>query len=842
MEVDIRKIVSRSDLKIQGTVRRAEGGLPIGNGTMGTLVWTSPVSLKTQINRVDVFASDSTSNSFNERHADYGYACAFADICFAGYSQDVFDETTTQTLRLYDAFGSIEGNGVKAEFFACEGRDVLAFRLNDQRETPEGITVLLRFLRPAEVRTRSHLACSAFELKPDAAILRQEFTEERFYCASAVAVTVSDNDFVLRYDNESGGRHDGIEGRAHILLGQEQETAVRICLKPKKGVSCVYISSAAAMDRESDVSAAACALARDAAKEGFDALRAMHEPFWAQYWNRSFVELSGDAEAELVQTHYQYFYYLMACCARGSYPFNFGGMLFSPRGDLRHWGAMQWYANLSLYHNPVCASGRFELDAPYFAQLNRNYEKYAIAAKQQWDSEGIFIPEVCGFDGPEILPDTIAAELKDLFLVRKSFDESSDAFRAFAYGKRPHESRWNFKHYEKWEKGVLQVSNRGAGIFNFTTHMMGSQVGYAYEYWKYYRYTGDLEHLRTKGYPIIRGVAEFFRTFPNLRQGEDGLLHVYHTNSSEGFFNSTDSMESLCTIRGILKIAQAAARALNTDAPLCRRWQQVLSHLAPLPQTDNPKITAPIPQTEKPIWVGAVCDFHIDERSRLRPNMTPAMFCEQWNSATAQTDPQMYQTGLETFDYLKANNAPDSRAFAFEMSRMASIAAFAGDGQLVRQILCAQLQAVNASAEYCYYENNGSVPVFENRLTAREGVNAISAERLGNAADGLQNALLQSCGGAPDQPGLLRICPAMPVQWSARFRLYAMGGFIVEAQCEKGRARKVVIISQNGEPLRLVNPFDGPFLLERGQKAETIHTAQWAGETSKGEKLILTAL
>ncbi len=42
--VDIEKIVSRANLHYDGVVRRSEGGLPIGNGVMASLVWTSPTA------------------------------------------------------------------------------------------------------------------------------------------------------------------------------------------------------------------------------------------------------------------------------------------------------------------------------------------------------------------------------------------------------------------------------------------------------------------------------------------------------------------------------------------------------------------------------------------------------------------------------------------------------------------------------------------------------------------------------------------------------------------------------------------------------------------------------
>ncbi|TFG44838.1 MAG: hypothetical protein E4H40_08970, partial [Candidatus Brocadiia bacterium] len=68
LSVDYQKLISRSDLKYNKQVARSEEGLPVGNGRMGTLVWTTPSSLKFQINRVDVYANNRNTNSFNKRH------------------------------------------------------------------------------------------------------------------------------------------------------------------------------------------------------------------------------------------------------------------------------------------------------------------------------------------------------------------------------------------------------------------------------------------------------------------------------------------------------------------------------------------------------------------------------------------------------------------------------------------------------------------------------------------------------------------------------------------------------------------------------------------------------
>ncbi len=62
--------ISRADLVYDQPVARSEEGMPLGNGRMGTLVWTTPAQMRSQINRVDVYANNSYTNSFFERHND----------------------------------------------------------------------------------------------------------------------------------------------------------------------------------------------------------------------------------------------------------------------------------------------------------------------------------------------------------------------------------------------------------------------------------------------------------------------------------------------------------------------------------------------------------------------------------------------------------------------------------------------------------------------------------------------------------------------------------------------------------------------------------------------------
>jgi hypothetical protein len=99
LSVDYEALISRADLTYDKPVPRSEEGLPVGNGTMGSLVWTSPSALK--INRVDVYANNSYTNSFNRRDWDYAFGCGYVDIDFVDFGEDVFpDERKERVLVL----------------------------------------------------------------------------------------------------------------------------------------------------------------------------------------------------------------------------------------------------------------------------------------------------------------------------------------------------------------------------------------------------------------------------------------------------------------------------------------------------------------------------------------------------------------------------------------------------------------------------------------------------------------------------------------------------------------------------------------------------------------------
>jgi len=175
------------------------------------------------------------------------------------------------------------------------------------------------------------------------------------------------------------------------------------------------------------------------------------------------------------------------------------------------------------------------------------------------------------------------------------------------------------------------------------------------------------------------------------------------------------------------------------------------------------------------------------------------------------------------------------------MSPLARVLASMGLAEPFKQVVLAQLKCVNAEREYCYFNDTGRIPIFENRLTVREGVNCLSAQRLGNAAAGLQLALCQSEPPAPGKDPVIRLFPACPDDWDAEFSLWCHGGFVVTSARRQGTIPCVKINSTLGGVCRLRNPWgeQAVRISGAGEQSVLCSGSLLQFETSPGDEMTL---
>jgi len=580
---DPRATISRADLDYLQPAARSEEGMPVGNGRMGSLVWTAPSALKFQINRVDVFAMHASSVSFPRADSDYAAGCGYVDLNLSSAGDDVFSgETFHQHLSVYDGLMAAQGKGVTARVIAWPARDVLAIEIDDQRAQPEPVNVDLRMLRyesqfipgknfaltqehAVEVHTAEHTARSRLDIRDGRILLSQQFSERDFYDSSAVAIGALGRSARARYLNES---------------------TVQLSVAAARGKFTLLISSAATFDAKQDVGALALAEMDAAVPRAFDGLLADTVAWWRDFWGRGHVTLhSTDGQADFVGENYNYFLYLMGASSRGKYPPRFGGLLWRTTGDLSRWGSQYWWANTSAYYRNLMPAGRLDLMDPMFDLYSGMRESCAVAARQQWGSQGHWIPEIVFFDGLEKLPDDIATELQDLMLVRKPYEQRSAAFQAFAEVRNRHHARWNFQADGEWVNGHYVVPTKGHGIFGHCTHILGPGTRIADLFWQRYQYTMDEAWLRDRAYPMIKGMAEFYRNFPNFRKEADGKYHIRNINNGESHteWGSSDSPYETYCMNLIFPLAIRASEILGVDADLRPQWQEIKANLVRLP-------------------------------------------------------------------------------------------------------------------------------------------------------------------------------------------------------------------------------------------------------------------
>jgi hypothetical protein len=418
-----------------------------------------------------------------------------------------------------------------------------------------------------------------------------------------------------------------------------------------------------------------------------------------------------------------------------------------------------------------------------FSMYSGMYESCAIAARQQWGSQGIWIPEIVAFNGLEKLPDDIAEELRDLMLVRKPYDQRSPRFQWFVETKNRHHARWNFEADGKWEQGHYVVPVKAAiqperfaspegvdGIFGHCTHILGSGARIANLYWQRYEFTLDKDWLRTSAYPMIKGSAEFYRNFPNLKKEPDGKYHIQHVNNGEGNWNSSDSPNEISCMTMIFPLAIRASEILGVDADLRPLWKDIMDNLVRLP-----------------------------ERPRREGGSRGGYGAFVYGGAGA-----IEPLGSE----------PELKSMFLNFNRLASFIDSAGIG---------------------------GPQIFRNRLRLREGPGAIDAEHIGGLSSGIHSSLLANAAKNPGDDPIIQVFASWPKEWDAEFTLLARGGFLVSSSQKKGAIEFAELVSQLGQQCRFLSPWKEKevTLYRNGKRGESLSGPMLEFATSAGERILI---
>lgn len=754
--VDYKALVSRADITYFSPTTKPEEGFPIGNGRMGTLVWTTNNILNLQVNRVDVFAQDSYSESGG--CSDYCGGCGKIEVDFG---EPVFkpDKTFKGHLSIYHGLVRFLGNSVKAEVFAWSEDDVIGIRIDDKRKDPPPINVDLGMLRDTEIneRIKDHRVNSAFHQREERIFLVQEFSEKKFYCRSALGVDIIGWEF----DRKKSGSTDLPFRR-------------RLVIEPGSGPLTILISSSASFDKDKGVISEAMEKLKTAGKLGFKRMFSDTKIWWKDFWRKSFLHLhSSDGVADFLERCYTYHIYLMASSSRGKFPPKFNGMLWTTNGDERAWGAQYWLFNEEAMYYPLFAANHLELTDPYFNMYSGMLDNAEVAARQRWGSKGIFIPETVAFNGPETLPEEFAKMVRSILLGQLPYEKMPKDFRKLGISKN------RLSHI-----GTIFTAE---GRWSWTLAIISGTAELGLQYWQRYQLTGDRKWLQDRAYPMIKGAVEFYRNFPKMRKEQDGLYHLYDTNVHEAFWGVKDSIFDLAALRGVVPLAIQASEILGVDEDLRPKWKELLEQLAPYPLNEGGNSAFGLgPGT----WAACCKPTTTNKMNVEQVWLYPLLF-EDWTLETKDE-------AIDKIAQLTYENLPDRKALlkgeaVANHSRLVVFATRMGRRDDVKRLLPVFVATTIYDAP--------------NALSLWEGVQAMTSENLGLASYALQESLLQSLSPKPGEVPVICLYPAWPKSWDAQFSLLARGGFMVISEFKRGEIQFVNIKSLLGKRCLLRNPW-----------------------------------
>ena len=777
-------------------------GIPLGNGNMATLVWIDESGSKMQFNfgRPDVFYRGSaTATWHNKSHTDGNSKVGHVDI---GFSGNPFASICNQDLHAYDGYESVQGSDVSARIVAWRDRDVFAIEITDHRATPSVITVDLNRMLPDAVKGLYRNTSTQSQWN-NLLVLQQVFSEKcdtgiaenDFYCASACVVAV--------------------QGRT------VSATNSRLTLPAAKGTFTIYVGSAASMRPTADVVAMATAEVQAALATTFAAIFDSSAAQWHEFWQKSFIHLPATHDASFdrsLEQHWLFYLYCMNTCQRGDFPIHANGGIFNVQDGWQYWGSMYWWFNSSRQTlAPVLEQANHpELADPYFRMLSRQFPRINRAAIQQWGAgkDAIYIQETFPFDGPEILPENIAADLKNTLINHAS---QSAALNQFRTNRSEWESRWSM----------------GKGTAGYHTHLLYNTAEAAQWYWERFEYTRDLAWLRERAYPMVRGAAELYRTHPLTRLEPDGKYHLNNLGWAETYRDGVrDGINDLASVRGIFPVAIQAAKLLQVDAGLVPQLQDMLDNLAPYPTSSTPHAMGVLQFGAEPVYAIGIGGSR-SVGSDHDPRMMLVNIFDLVNTESKLTKPDEWQLAMNTLAGLKVARRVAANSYDGEpLTRFFGEVARMGSVEWVEKCL----------AVYERYWNRALIE-FPNRIREfnSESGFALDWQQEGTLSEGLSAALLQSGAASPGGTPVIRVFPAWPKNVDASFSLRAKGDFLVTSMMKAGRVDFIEVTSQRGGLCTLRNYWgrQSADLYRNRTRSETFSAEVFAFPTKAGENIVI---
>ena len=420
--VDWQLQPSKSDLTYNALANSWDEGIPLGNATVGSLLWQKDSALRMSLDRVDLWdlrptdslAGDNFKFAWVTSHVEsgdylpvqkkldwpYDDEAAPSKIPGAALEFASFGEVENVRLFINNALGYVKWkNGVELHTFVQANKPVgwFVFDNLEQPLTPvlvppvyEKDSTSVENSLVGQDLARLGYKQGQVEQREGMAVYHQQGWGDFYY------------DVVVKWENQ-GNRCVGVWSVTSSLVDDDALKEVEAAMK--RGVSADY---------------------RD------------HMGFWKDYWGQSQVVLPDS----VLQRQYDNEMYKFGSAAReNSYPISLQAVWTADNGKLPPWkGDYHHDLNTQLSYWPAYAGNHLKEESGYLNTLFAQRDVYRAWTKQYFEKEGLAIPGVCTLTGEPMggwiqysLSQTTSAWLAQHFYLHWKYSADDDFLKEKGY-------------------------------------------------------------------------------------------------------------------------------------------------------------------------------------------------------------------------------------------------------------------------------------------------------------------------------------------------------------------------------------------------------------------------
>ena len=272
--------------------------------------------------------------------------------------------------------------------------------------------------------------------------------------------------------------------------------------------------------------------------------------WWKAFWERSWVEMKGDKDAEYLTRLWLTDLYTYAGIFGGRLPPTFNGSSMLVMKDYSSWvGAYTWQNTRELIW-PMGASNHLEYADLYLRTLDRYFSASQEHARTLGKT-GIRVAEYLQlWQDPD-----------------NQFNPAPKARKATPFDRQQSEDQSNRKFEQAAGGYTNHILQDGAELMQLMTD--------------YVRYTGDEKFLKEVCAPWLRECALFYLKY--LKKDSDRLWHMMPANAAETWWKVKDSMTEMCGARYCLEQTIKHGKEFGYEPELIAMVRERFDKLAPLP-------------------------------------------------------------------------------------------------------------------------------------------------------------------------------------------------------------------------------------------------------------------